>query len=580
MSYGYVRQNRVGLDWGAIGKEMSTAIQEGEAERQLRKEDILRQEKEYGEQLLNQPQGEYAEANRFISEFSEQAQNQALSDLRALKNREISEREYYNRRANLQKGTDLMFLAATNFNKNYDKAMQDIRDGKSSVLLADIKAHMEGYTNFANSGTFINPATGTVNVSKLIDDGKGGKIVSSSRGDFMDASELVKMSNYNIANFDLDGEVNKVADSLGTLSITTPDNTKIQVSIADIASGNLDPAVAEAYNKELTASIKDYAESIVGTTTDPSAASILADHMVVGKDGYKVTFKEMSEKERNEKNLIFFDPNGALVLTEQQQKDAVEFVEKKLRSSLDRKIQPDVLTKYQKENIRLREEELKFRKGDLAFRRKAQKEARDKAGVDENTYIPIDSRKNFVVNENSTAESAYNNVDRTVTEDNINDNPEALKLSVKNIFDDNSAFSNISMNDVEVGVEEITLKEKSTKGIGTGAPGFQDEIEVKEKVMSFHIPELMEEPLIVPMTENAQLFKDVLKSLDLYNQEFIKGNVKDKMKLTDFKDLFGVDKPFETYNKVQVDATKNVTTDPPLPTFPNTGTGSSTLNFG
>ncbi len=123
----------------------------------------------------------------------------------------------------------------------------------------------------------------------------------------MDASELVKMSNYNILNYDLDGEVNKVADSLGTLSITTPDNTKVQVSIADIASGNLDPKVAEAYNKELTASIKDYAEAIVGTTTDPSAASILADHMVVGKDGYKVTFKEMSDKERNEKKLIFFE---------------------------------------------------------------------------------------------------------------------------------------------------------------------------------------------------------------------------------------------------------------------------------
>ena len=46
------------------------------------------------------------------------------------------------------------------------------------------------------------------------------------------------------------------------------------------------------------------------------------------------------------------------------------------------------------------------------------------------------------------------------------------------------------------------------------------------------------------------------------------------MKLTDFKDLFGVDKPFETYNKVQVDATNNVTTDPA-----NTGTGSSTLDL-
>jgi hypothetical protein len=599
MSYGYVRQNRVGLDWGAIGKEMSTAIQEGEAERQLRKEDILRQEKEYGEQLLNQPQGEYAEANRFISEFSEQAQNQALSDLRALKNREISEREYYNRRANLQKGTDLMFLAATNFNKNYDKAMQDIRDGKSSVLLADIKAHMEGYTNFANSGTFINPATGTVNVSKLIDDGKGGKIVSSSRGDFMDASELVKMSNYNIANFDLDGEVNKVADSLGTLSITTPDNTKIQVSIADIASGNLDPAVAEAYNKELTASIKDYAESIVGTTTDPSAASILADHMVVGKDGYKVTFKEMSEKERNEKKLIFFDPNGALVLTEQQQKDAVEFVEKKLRSSLDRKIQPDVLTKYQKENIRLREEELDFRKGDLAFRRKAQKEARDKAGKDARKYVPISSNKNFVVDANGNPRVSFSTLGELPT-DSLEEGKERETVNtIKNLFDDNDAFLNLDLADANVDVQEVEFMTNDPDAVSntgysvTSVPGGQTQ--VKEKVVSLFVPKIMEEPVLIPMSTDQKILKDVIDRLDKFNQEFINSDGKiSKIKKIDFKDIFTLDKYmrdgrlnnqlrrkvtdeeiFNRYNKVQVDATDNVTPDPA-----NTGTGSTTLNFG
>lgn len=599
MSYGYVRQNRVGLDWGAIGKEMSTAIQEGEAERQLRKEDILRQEKEYGEQLLNQPQGEYAEANRFISEFSEQAQNQALSDLRALKNREISEREYYNRRANLQKGTDLMFLAATNFNKNYDKAMQDIRDGKSSVLLADIKAHMEGYTNFANSGTFINPATGTVNVSKLIDDGKGGKIVSSSRGDFMDASELVKMSNYNIANFDLDGEVNKVVDSLGTLSITTPDNTKIQVSIADIASGNLDPAVAKAYNKELTASIKDYAESIVGTTTDPSAASILADHMVVGKDGYKVTFKEMSEKERNEKKLIFFDPNGALVLTEQQQKDAVEFVEKKLRSSLDRKIQPDVLTKYQKENIRLREEELDFRKGDLAFRRKAQKEARDKAGKDARKYVPISSNKNFVVDANGNPRVSFSTLGELPT-DSLEEGKERETVNtIKNLFDDNDAFLNLDLADANVDVQEVEFMTNDPDAVSntgysvTSVPGGQTQ--VKEKVVSLFVPKIMEEPVLIPMSTDQKILKDVIDRLDKFNQEFINSDGKiSKIKKIDFKDIFTLDKYmrdgrlnnqlrrkvtdeeiFNRYNKVQVDATDNVTPDPA-----NTGTGSTTLNFG
>ena len=598
MSYGYVRQNRVGLDWGAIGKEMSTAIQEGEAERQLRKEDILRQEKEYGEQLLNQPQGEYAEANRFISEFSEQAQNQALSDLRALKNREISEREYYNRRANLQKGTDLMFLAATNFNKNYDKAMQDIRDGKSSVLLADIKAHMEGYTNFADSGTFINPATGTVNVSKLIDDGKGGKIVSSSRGDFMDASELVKMSNYNILNFDLDGEVNKVVDSLGTLSITTPDNTKIQVSVADIASGNLDPKVAEAYNKELTASIKDYAEAIVGTTTDPSAASILADHMVVGKDGYKVTFKEMPEKERNEKKLIFFDPNGALVLTEQQQKDAVEFVEKKLRSSLDRKIQPDVLTENQKENIRLREDELQFRKDDLAFRRKAQKEARDKAGKDARKYVPISSNKNFVVDANGKPRVSFSTLGELPT-DSLEEGKERETVNIiRNLFDDNDAFLNLDLADANVDVQEVEFMTNDPDAVSntgysvTSVPGGQTQ--VKEKVVSLFVPKIMEEPVLIPMSTDQKILKDVIDRLDKFNQEFINSDGKiSKIKKIDFKDIFTLDKYmrggrlnnqlrrkvtdeeiFNRYNKVQVDATENVTTDPA-----NTGTGSSTLDL-
>ena len=42
------------------------------------------------------------------------------SDLNLLKSGEISEQEYYNRRANLLSGTELMISGANNFNKNYD----------------------------------------------------------------------------------------------------------------------------------------------------------------------------------------------------------------------------------------------------------------------------------------------------------------------------------------------------------------------------------------------------------------------------------------------------------------------------
>lgn len=367
MSYGYVRRERVNLDWGAIGKEMYTAIQEGEAERQLRKADILKQEKERAEQLINQPQGEYAEANRFISEYSEQAQNQALSDLRALKNREISEREYYNRRANLQQGTDLMFTAAKNFNANYDKAMEDIRTGKSSVLLADLKGHMEAYSNFKDHGTFIDPNTGQVNVSKLVQD--GGKLVASTRpGDFIDASKLVKMSTANIENVDLDGEIKKVADSLGTIEVTTADGTKIKASLADVQAGKYGDEVRELYGQEITQSLRDYAEAIVGTNIDPSAASILADHMAAGKGGYKLSFDqlvdengnllELSKSKMNRDKLIFYNEKGQLQITDEQREEAINFVENRLRASLDTLIQPDRISKVDEERLKLQKRKL------------------------------------------------------------------------------------------------------------------------------------------------------------------------------------------------------------------------------
>ena len=367
MSYGYVRRQRVNLDWGAIGKEMSTAIQEGEAARQARKADILKQEKERAEQLINQPQGEYAEANRFISEYSEQAQNQALSDLRALKNREISEREYYNRRANLQQGTDLMFTAAKNFNANYDKAMEDIRTGKSSVLLADLKGHMEAYSNFKDHGTFIDPNTGQVNVSKLVQD--GGKLVASTRaGDFIDASKLVKMSTANIENVDLDGEVKKVADSLGTIEVTTADGTKIKASLADVQAGKYGDEVRELYGQEITQSLRDYAEAIVGTNIDPSAASILADHMAAGKGGYKLSFDqlvdengnllELSKNKMNRDKLIFYNERGQLQITDEQKEEAINFVENRLRASLDTLIEPDRIKKVDEERLKLQRRKL------------------------------------------------------------------------------------------------------------------------------------------------------------------------------------------------------------------------------
>ena len=84
--FGYVRDSKPNIiNWADIGKQMSDAISADQADRQARKQDIAKKEAEYAKSLLDQPQGSYEEANRFISDFSQQASKQALRDLQDLK---------------------------------------------------------------------------------------------------------------------------------------------------------------------------------------------------------------------------------------------------------------------------------------------------------------------------------------------------------------------------------------------------------------------------------------------------------------------------------------------------------------
>ena len=276
---------------------------------------------------MDQPQGSYEEANRFISDFSQQASKQALRDLQDLKRGAISEQEYYQRRANLVSGTELMFTAAKKFNENYDAALKGIQNGDQSVLLADIKAKMEGYLNFAKSGAYINPYTASVNVSTLDENG----VVSSKPGDFMTASELVKLSTDTFAKFKLNETVQGVVDSLGTLQFRDANGVLRSID-------SLDPRDLNKFKGEIDGALDDEVNAIVGDVNSKVATSILADHS--GK-GYKLTF----DINNTDPNKIVYDPQGNVVLTEDQLNEAKEIVRRKFMQSFDRKVQSPLPTK-------------------------------------------------------------------------------------------------------------------------------------------------------------------------------------------------------------------------------------------
>jgi hypothetical protein len=324
--YGYIRDSKPNvINWADIGKQMSDAIDKEITGRQKRKDDINAKSAEFSSQLLDQPQGAYAEANRFMSDFSSQASQQALRDLQALKSGAISEQEYYQRRANLKTGTDLMFKAGNSFNKNYQASMDRINNGEASVLEADLKAQMEGYLNFAKSGSYINPLTGTVNVSILDENGN----VSSKRGDFMDASELVRLSTESFDNFKLDATIKSISDNLG--NITVRDSSGRETTLSSLDVEDREKFLKEAEDKGLVTAVDKEVDAIVGGVNSKAAASILADH---SGENYSLTF-DINNKD---KNKIIYDPNGNVQLTEDQLKKAKNIFKEKLLNSFDRSI--------------------------------------------------------------------------------------------------------------------------------------------------------------------------------------------------------------------------------------------------
>ena len=106
--YGYVSRDRAErqIDWGQIGKQVSDEIVKINEDRKERREDILQKSTDYAKMLVEMPMGSNTAFNEYLAQFTSQASKAALEDLNALKRGEISEQEYYNRRANLKSGTE------------------------------------------------------------------------------------------------------------------------------------------------------------------------------------------------------------------------------------------------------------------------------------------------------------------------------------------------------------------------------------------------------------------------------------------------------------------------------------------
>ena len=211
--YGYVSRDTANrqIDWGAIGTQVSDGITKITEDRKERREYILTKSTDYAKMLIDMPMGSNTAFNEYLAQFTTQASKAALADLNLLKSGEITEQEYYNRRANLLSGTELMIAGANNFNNNYDLIQERIDNGTASAVEIKYRQKMAELLEFGNRTPFINPDTREVNTARLAPSG----IMETTVEDIASASDMFRISNFQLNKFDMNSAIEDITKNIG-----------------------------------------------------------------------------------------------------------------------------------------------------------------------------------------------------------------------------------------------------------------------------------------------------------------------------------------------------------------------------
>lgn len=345
--YGYVSRDTANrqIDWGAIGTQVSDGITKITEDRKERREDILTKSTDYAKMLIDMPMGSNTAFNEYLAQFTTQASKAALADLNLLKTGNISEQEYYNRRANLLSGTELMIAGANNFNKNYDLIQERIDNGTASAVEIKYREKMAQLLEFGNRTPFINPDTREVNTARLAPSG----IMETTVEDIASASDMFRISNFQLNKFDMNSAIEDITKNIGIQDVTITPEMVRKAQSEGRPIGAVGTRVKGAFNsalmseKDTELAKKDYVSSYL--KNDSAVISILADYV----PGYDVTLDPFEVDEKT----VLIGRNGAYEITDEQRKAAEQYMIDRLDKALPESVDT---SKVQTETDLLKEE--------------------------------------------------------------------------------------------------------------------------------------------------------------------------------------------------------------------------------
>ena len=279
LGYGYVKRDEPQqIDWGAIGKEMTDFIKSDQESRTKRKEEIQNQYSDFTKTLIDKPVGYNTDLNNVISSYTNQASIAALNNLNKLKRGEISEQEYYNKRANLKSSTENFFLYSKNFNSKLDENMklaqsQDPNKRASGKMIFQMGLAQDMF-DFKNTKAIIDPITDELILVKTDENG-------NPTNEVVNVSQLGTLSSQQELEYNYRQEIQNRIKGSGTKKYKDKNGREVITILG-----------AEIGSEQATKTINSLTDSILGD--ENQMLSILyqngfeytQDESLKGKDGY------------------------------------------------------------------------------------------------------------------------------------------------------------------------------------------------------------------------------------------------------------------------------------------------------
>ena len=343
--YGYVeREASSGVNWEEIGSELTTKLKQAGDERAARRQAIDDASKEYQTILDDAPSGDFKPANQFALEHAASAQQARLMQDRLLKSGLLKSKDYTIQRQNLTDGTNELFGLSKEYQKEYTEKMTRLKAGESQELEGWLMGQIEGLSNLRNTGTYINPETGVVSISKIVDK-DGIRTMSEDPNDFMTVNQLRNRQKTKYDNFKVGATMEAEADRLGSY-ITTLRNAggpgysgQLKKLLDPTERGKLSGDQAKAVDS-FTKMEDDMINSYI-TANPLNGLAVLTNYVTTNPETgkrYELTFDEKAAKADPNMILVRDDGSGTIepVLTEAQSKVAFDAVRANFRNQIDR----------------------------------------------------------------------------------------------------------------------------------------------------------------------------------------------------------------------------------------------------